>query len=147
MRSVWKALKSSHSYLALHMFKPWGPLEVKESKEVAEEEERSGAGGSGWDLPPLWGVRGKGSNSKSAILEYTTRREGTSGFLFQTTNVPFYFSSEDQNWVAPAGNFNRNSSVIILNCERAKLCDIVCTFVLQTWTTARIHLFVFKCNS
>lgn len=38
----------SHSYLALHMFKPWGPLEVKESKEVAEEEERSGARREDW---------------------------------------------------------------------------------------------------
>lgn len=31
----------SHAHLTLHMFKPRGLLEVKESKEVAEEEEPS----------------------------------------------------------------------------------------------------------
>lgn len=91
----------SHTHLALHMLKPRGLLEVKESKEVAEEEEeersrtawRGGRIGQG-SLAFLSSIAPQGprkcSNSKSAVLKYTTRRKGTSvDFLFQTTNVPF----------------------------------------------------------
>lgn len=92
----------SHSHLALHMLKPRRLLEGKEVKEVRRR--RSGTQkhdgrieqGSQASQPSIapWDPR-KCSNSKSAVLEYTT--SGTSvGFLFQTTKCSFLW----QLWIS-----------------------------------------------
>lgn len=139
----------SHAHLALHILKPRGPPEVKESKEVAEEEERSRrARREGWAGISCLSAFHRSAGSKEVFKQH----ECCSGIYYKAWRDLCWFSvsnnkcssydgSEDQNGVAPAGSFNRNSSVIILNCERAKLCNVVCGFVPQSWTKAMIHFF------
>lgn len=133
------------------MLKPRGPLEVKESKEVAEEEERSRrARREDWAGISCLSAFHRSAGSKEVFKQqeccsgiYYKAWRDLCWFSVSNHKCSFYDGSEDQNWVAPAGSFNRNSSVIILNCERAKLCNIVCRFVPQSWTRAMIHFFFF----